>query len=186
VSEVDAPVLLLLNGPPGSGKSTLAGRYVAEHPLSLNLDIDLIRRQLGGWSEHERESGLLARAIALDVARVHLAGGHDVVVPQFLARPAFIELLENLALEAGARFAEVVLRLPVEEAVSRFAARTRSSADPVHAEAAMMLDRVGGEPQLRAMHAELSAVLANRPRAVRIDVSGADVEAGYARLLAAL
>lgn len=29
---------------------------------------------------------LLARAIALSAARTHLAGGHDVVIPQFLGR----------------------------------------------------------------------------------------------------
>jgi predicted kinase len=40
--------LILLNGPPASGKSTLATRLVAQRPLALNLDIDVVRGYLGG------------------------------------------------------------------------------------------------------------------------------------------
>jgi predicted kinase len=187
VSIVDGrPTLVLLNGPPASGKSTLAARYGVDHPLSLNLDIDLIRRQLGGWAEHQRESGLLARAIALQAVRVHLAAGYDVLVPQFLGRSAFIELLESVAVEAGATFAEIVLVLPVDEAIRRFEQRTRGSSDQVHAEAAAMVEGAGGQAQLRAMHEQLLNVLADRPGAVRLELSDLDVEAGYQALLAAL
>ncbi|HEV2886883.1 MAG TPA: AAA family ATPase, partial [Jatrophihabitans sp.] len=67
--------LLLLNGPPGVGKSTLARLLVRDHPLALCLDIDLLRRSIGRWDEHPRESGLLARDIAVAAARVHLLSG---------------------------------------------------------------------------------------------------------------
>ncbi|MBA3302830.1 MAG: AAA family ATPase, partial [Acidimicrobiia bacterium] len=40
------PRLILLNGPPGIGKSTLAQRFVDEHPLALNLDLDAVRAML--------------------------------------------------------------------------------------------------------------------------------------------
>ena len=42
------PRLILLKGPPGVGKSTIALLYAQGHPLALNLDIDLVCRQLGG------------------------------------------------------------------------------------------------------------------------------------------
>lgn len=88
------PRLILLNGPPGSGKSTLPQRYVDDRPLALNLDIDWLRGLLGQWRADAHSAGLLARAIALAAARVHLAAGHDVVVPQFLGRREFIRQLE--------------------------------------------------------------------------------------------
>lgn len=42
-------VLVVLNGPPASGKSTIAKRFVEARPLSLNLDVDVVRGMLGGW-----------------------------------------------------------------------------------------------------------------------------------------
>jgi predicted kinase len=179
------PLLLLLNGPPGAGKSTLARCYAADHPLTLNLDIDLIRRGIGGWQDRPQESGLLARALALASARVHLGAGYDVVVPQLLARPAFIELLEALAREIGAGFAEVVLVLPEQEAVRRFERRTKESPDPVHAEAAVMARRAGGRTYLRDVHRDLAAHALARPGAVLLDATS-DVEVTYANLLRAV
>jgi predicted kinase len=78
------PRLILLNGPPGCGKSTLARRYVEDHPLALNLDIDRIRDLLGRWPDHPHQAGLAARAIALAAARAHLRAGHDVMIPQYV------------------------------------------------------------------------------------------------------
>jgi hypothetical protein len=94
--------LILLNGPPGCGKSTMAQMYVNDHPLALNLDIDRVRSLLGGWRADPQAAGLLARAIALAAARVHLSSCHDVIVPQHLGRAQFIEQLERLAQEVGA------------------------------------------------------------------------------------
>jgi len=88
------PRLLLINGLPGSGKSTLAARYVADRALALCLDVDVVRGLLGDWQEHPHDAGLLARRLALAMARVALREGRDVVVPQFLARPQFLGELE--------------------------------------------------------------------------------------------
>ena len=96
------PRLIVINGPPGCGKSTLAQMYADEHSLTLMLDIDLLRSSIGRWREDLRSAGLLARAIALAAARTHLTAGHDVVIPQYLGRPEFLEQLENLTRETGA------------------------------------------------------------------------------------
>jgi predicted kinase len=130
------PRLIVLNGPPGCGKSTIARRYAADHPLALALDVDTVRGLLGRWTEHPYDAGLAARAIALAAARTHLGAGHDVVVPQFVGRPEFLEQLEALATETGAEFHELVLMDEKQNALDRFSARaaprpaTRRTARP--------------------------------------------------------
>lgn len=149
--------LILLNGPPGSGKSTLARRYADAHPPSLALDVDHLRAMLGGWRATPGPAGLLARDIALAAARTHLTAGHDVVVPQLLARPGFAERLEALAAETGASFHEIVLLPGREETFRRFIARGETkveTAEPLTRE------------DLPAAYDRVAEYAATRPRAV--------------------
>jgi predicted kinase len=180
------PRLILLNGPPACGKSTLARRYVDEHPLALNLDIDRVRDLLGRWHEDPYAAGLLARAIALGAARTHLTAGHDVVIPQLLAEVSFIERIEEVARAVGAEFHEVVLLDSRENVLRRFAERTRAAAEPAHVEASELLQRLGGEAKLSDLYDGLLWVVADRPR-VRVVLSEAgQVEQTYRNMLAAL
>ena len=116
-------VLVALNGPPGIGKTTLANRYAAEHPLALSLDLDLVRGQVGTHPDQPDAAWLAARELVLAMARVHLRAGHDVVVPQYLGRPAFLDRLEGVAVEVGVPFVEVVLMDHRAAALERFATR---------------------------------------------------------------
>ena len=120
-------VLLLVNGAPGVGKSTLAQRYADEHALALIVDIDAIRMQLGQWRERD-ESKLVARNLAVAIARAHLVAGHDVVVPQMLAQPEFREQLALVASEVQQAFIEVVLTASDDVVVARFRDRRRALA----------------------------------------------------------
>ncbi len=176
--------LILINGAPATGKSTLARRYVEDHPPALDLDIDLVRRLLGGWRSDLEGAGLRARAIALAAARVHLSAGHDVVVPQLIARADFIERLASVAEETGADFREVYLRDGVDSVLRRFAARTAAAEDPTHVEAHETLS--GGEAALRAMHAKIEALIPRRPGAITVASAPGDPERTYADLLARL
>lgn len=174
--------LIVLNGPPGIGKSTLAQLFADEHPLALNLDLDSVRRMLGQWAQHPLEAGLLARAMTLEMARVHLRAGHDVIVPQFLGRPQFLAEAEQVAAEVGALFLEFVLMDGRDEAVRRFVDRTATSSEPAHVEAAALLDRFGGRPALEAMYDRLLLVLSHRPHARVIQSRDGAAGAAYAEL----
>jgi predicted kinase len=178
--------LLLINGLPGSGKSTLAARYVADRPLALCLDVDVVRGLLGAWMDRSHDAGLLARRLALAMARVVLAEGRDVVVPQFLARPRFIGELEGLAADVGAAFVEVVLVEEPDVAAARLAQRAAGPMTAVQRDAHAMLDRAGGLATVPDLHRRLHDMLADRPHARRVAPVPDDVEATYHRLLRGL
>jgi predicted kinase len=177
------PRLLLINGLPGSGKSTLAARYVADRPLALCLDIDVVRGLLGAWMDVPHEAGLLARRLALTMARVVLGEGHDVVVPQFLGRAEFIGELEALAAELAVDFVEVVLVEEPDVAAARLAERAAGPLPPVQRDAHLMLDRAGGLDVVPELHRRLHGVLADRPTARRVVPVPGDVEQTYRVLL---
>ena len=177
------PRLVLINGAPGSGKSTLARRYADEHPLSLALDIDTVRSMLDRWLEAPTRAGVLARAMAIEMARTHLGAGHDVVVPQFLGRVEFVETLEQLCAECDAEFVELALVSDAAEVRRRFARRSADPQSDRHVEAAALLDLSGGLDALPSMCDQLLAVVAQRPRTRTIVVVDGEHDATYAALL---
>ena len=61
-----------------------------DHPLTLVLDIDQVRGMLGRWLDQPTDAGVLARDLALAMARTQLDAGRDVVVPQYLGRLEFV------------------------------------------------------------------------------------------------
>jgi predicted kinase len=175
--------LLLLNGPPGIGKTTIAWAYVQDHPLALSLDVDLIRAQLGGW-QADPQAGLVARALAVEMARVHLGSGRDVAVPQYLGRLAFVEALEAVAASVGAEFVEAALMDGKAAAIARFI--SRSAAPEATAPDRQAATMAGGEQGLAEMYDRLEQVIAARPRTIIIQSVQGDPDGTYRRLKNAL
>jgi predicted kinase len=122
--------LILLNGAPGVGKSTVARRFVAQHPLTLLVEVDALRVAMGGWREHPG-TRVLARRLALALVATHLEAGHDVVMAQYLGRPDFVGDLAAAAEQCGAGFVEVVLVAPADVVTGRLRDR-RASGTPDH------------------------------------------------------
>ncbi|HLQ79752.1 MAG TPA: AAA family ATPase [Brachybacterium sp.] len=163
-----AATLMLLGGAPGSGKSTLAARLAEERPLALALDIDVLKHSLGGWDEDLTRSGLQARRLAAAMIGQHLADGHDVLLGQYLARTSFIEQLEQLAADHGARFVEVVLVLEERTLAQRLQERRERPDRPEQTRN----DRFVGPDQAGELVDSIEDVLAKRPAARRVDASG--------------
>lgn len=115
--------LLLLNGLPGVGKSALAAAWSSRHPGTLNLDIDVVRTLISGAACDTAEP---ARALGLVMATEHLRAGHDVVVPQLVARADQVPRFGAAAAAAGARLAHVLVEAP-DDAVAE---RVRAHAAP--------------------------------------------------------
>lgn len=178
--------LIVLNGPPAAGKSTMARMYVADHPLALALDVDLVRAQLGAWRTDPQAAGLAARRLAVVMAREHLRAGHDVVVPQLVARPGFLDQLAALAAETGARYDELVLLDAREAMLARFAARSGATGEQPHPDAQQLVDTRGGVAHLESLYDDLVAMIATRPGAKVVRVHDGDPERTYAELVARL
>ncbi len=178
------PQLVFIDGAPGSGKSTLGRRVVDSRPLALLLDVDTLRRQLGRWRDDPGSAGLTARRIALEMARTHLAGGHDVVIPQFVERPGFIEEVRDVAHGTGAEFVLVALVSSPAEAASRFEQRS-SSDDPNHVDAAHLQSEPGART-VEDMYAGMLAMLATFDDVRYVRSVPGDVDATYEGLREAL
>lgn len=154
------PHLIVLNGPPGIGKSTVALRYIQDHPMALSLEQDIVRSLLGGWNTREAESNALARELCLAMARVHLVAGHDVVVPQFVANPEYLDRLAGLGRDVDAQHIEFVLLDDLSSAERRFHARINDPRTAEHQRlAAASIEEAGGYAH---QHARLSRCLAGR------------------------
>jgi predicted kinase len=177
------PNLILLNGPPAVGKSTLARMYTSDHPLALNLDIDRLRAQLGRGRQDPGAAGLAARRIALAAARAHLSAGHDVIVPQLVARVEFIEQLEAAALGSGAEFREVMLLDEPDNLRARYDERVRqeSAAGSEPITATDLTDA-----QLTEFCERLLPVVEARPATTVIRVHKREAAAVYRELAAGL
>lgn len=155
------PALVLLNGAPGSGKSTLAALLAAERPLALALDIDTLKHALGDWDRDLHASGMQARRLAVTLIRQQLADGHDVILGQYLARTAFLEELEQLAGDCGARFVEVALILDEVTLAQRLSRRRDHPDRPEQARN----DRFVGPDDAGELVRSIQAVLQQRPTA---------------------
>lgn len=75
---MNRPTLILLVGPPGAGKTTYAHKYIEEHPGTVHLSSDNIRKELHGDETVQDNPGLVfdimqKRAIA------SLDFGYDVI-----------------------------------------------------------------------------------------------------------
>ena len=176
------PRLIHLNGPSRVGKSTLARRYVADHPRSLLLDLDVLAGLVDGWEDDFSAALEVARSHARELARRHLLSGHDVVLPQLVTvhdrepDPAF----EGTARSVGATYVHVALLVDEEEHLRRVHGKRPTTAVEAHVQAALaepgsdLVDRIRGH---------LEEYLLRHPATIRPDTTGLDEDATYLRLL---
>ncbi len=178
--------LIHLNGPPGVGKSTLAARYVDDHRGALNLDVDLVVGQIGGWRDNFWDTIPMARRLAAAMARQHLDDGHDVVLPQLTTGLDESEPYESAARSVGGEYREVVLFADLTPAITRFSTRQGDFATDVQAHVHQLVERSGGVTLLSKIYRQLVAYLSERPDAIVLQTGSSTPADSYQQLLRAL
>jgi hypothetical protein len=168
--------LIHLNGPPGIGKSTVASAFADRHPGVLNLDIDQATALVGG-KDRFSESFAAGVLLATAMARVHLASGHDVILPQMMTDVNAEELavFEASAAVAKAEYCQILLIANVESAVDRCMARSRAG-DPRQDAVSKVIEDNGGPDFIRKLHAQVIEFSACRQPYAVIDCERLTVE----------
>ena len=160
--------LIHLNGPPGIGKSTVASAFADRHPGVLNLDIDQLAALIGGWRDRFSDSFEAGRLLAEAMAQVHLANGHDVIMPQMMTEVNAEELagFESAAAAAKAEYCQILLMARVESVVDRCMERAKGG-DPHQVVISKVIDENGGREFVRKLHSQVTQFSARRqPHAV--------------------
>lgn len=171
-------MLVLLNGPPAAGKSSVARRWVENRPLALNLDLDQLWPLFGCWRDDPAATGSAVRELALAMCRAQLAAGRDVILPQLVARPEF---LDQLAVIGGSAFRHIVLLPPLPVVRLRFTER------PDHPVAERQQRSVDGVAGVEELYRGLVELVRERPDAEIMELSGReDLETVSGRLTATL
>lgn len=177
------PKLIILNGAPGVGKSTLAEKYAGMHPLTLALDVDVIRRFISHYREQAQVSGKLSKNLALEMARAHLQSGYDVIIAQCYKKPENLGELEKLAHDCNVSFYEFLLSLPKEKAIARFIKRGQDEGTPDGFRPGGLVTIGGGATKLASMYDEMMAAVSRRPKTIVIEAVHSNVEGTYAELM---
>jgi len=170
--------LIHLNGAPGIGKSTLARRYGEKHPGVLVCDVDVLRTMISGWEDDVDAAGR-SRTMALAMITAYLGTGHDVALPQLVARDDQLVRFRSAAEAAGAEHVHVMLVADPDTVVRRFRDRAADHTDAWNTFATAHWDAHGGDEAIRDWAGRL-----DRMDAVR--VPSTDLDTTYRGLLAAL
>ena len=178
--------LIHLNGPPGIGKSTIASAYADRHPGVLNLDIDRVAAMIGGCGDCFSNSFEAGRLLAAAMARVHLASGHDVIMPQMMTHVNAAELadFESAAAAAKAEYCRILLTANVDASVDRCMERAKAgdSQDVV----SKVITENGGRDFVRMLDTQVTQFSADRQPHSVIDCERLTVEQACGAVEAAL
>lgn len=121
---MNRPTLMILCGPPGAGKTTYAHKYIEEHPGTVHLSSDNIRKELHG-DESIQDNPSLIFDIMQKRAVASLDFGSDVIYDS----TAMTRKDRAGIISACPKFAKIechIIWAPIETCIERDAARART------------------------------------------------------------
>lgn len=155
----------------------MASAFADRHPGVLNLDIDQVATMIGGWRDRFSDSFEAGRLLAAAMARVHLANGHDVIMPQMITNVNARELadFESAAAAAKAEYCQILLTADVEPSADRCMGRAKAG-DPRQDVISKIIDENGGRDFLRKLRSQVTQFTADRQPHSVIDCERLTVE----------
>ncbi len=132
---------------------------------------------IGGWRERFSDTFEAGTLLAAAMARVHLANGHDVIMPQMMTNVNALEFadFESAAAAAKADYCQILLIADVESAVDRCMERAKGG-DPRQDVVSKVIDENGGRDFLRKLHAQVTQFTTDRQPHSVIDCERLTVE----------
>lgn len=168
------------------GKTTLAQRYVDNHPMTLNLDIDNIWIMMGQWQQSRPYSEIQKLKYAYAIADMHLADGYDVIVPNLMQTLEQYETFEQIAKTQNATLKEIVLLSNPKDAIERCKARAVKMGYSDGFRPGGVLDTGGREALLERMYENVLKNIARRQDIIRITSVKDKQDETYEELLKAI
>ena len=177
------PKLIILNGALGVGKSTLAEKYSANHPLTLQLDIDEVRRMISHFREEKEISGPLSKKIAGEMARTHLQAGYDIVISQIFIHENDLDNFKNIAQECGVKYFEFLLSISKKDSIQRFIERGKNAGYSDGFRPGGLVTIGGREKKLEQMYDDMMTMISKRSNTIIIESIEGDSESTYQKLM---
>lgn len=121
---MDRPTLILLVGIPGSGKTTYAYKYIKEHPGTVHISSDKIRKELWGSEATQGDNNeifKLMQSRAIDALNNGYSVIYDCTNMTRKDRACIISICPKFA-----KIAAHVIFSPIETCIERDAARKRT------------------------------------------------------------
>lgn len=168
------------------GKTTLAQRYVDNHPMTLNLDIDNIWIMMGQWQQSRPYSEIQKLKYAYVIAAMHLADGYDVIVPNLMQSLEQYKKFEQVAKLHRATLKEIVLLSNPQDAIKRCKTRARKMGYSDGFRPGGVLDTGGRETLLERMYENVLETIAQRKKVIRITSVEGRPDDTYEKLLNAI
>ena len=117
------PKLIMLYGFAASGKTTLSKKYIEDNPLALSIEGDQIISMMGRWRDNEKKAREIVFEHTLEMMKVHLSKGYDVLLPYLLTNPNHASVFEAVANEVSTDFHEIYIEIDRDEAINRLLER---------------------------------------------------------------
>lgn len=121
---MNRPKLIILVGPPGAGKTTYARKYIEEHPGTVHLSSDSIRKELHGDETIQDNPGLV-----FDIMQKRAVAGLDFGYDVIYDSTAMTRKDRAGIIAACPKFVKIechVVWAPIETCIERDATRKRT------------------------------------------------------------
>ncbi len=135
------------------------------------------------WRDEKETSAPISKKMALEMARINLAAGNDVIIPQIIQTEELADSFKALSKECGADYIEVLLFVEKEEAIRRFIKRGQEDGNPTGFRPGGIIDTGGREIKLAEMYDNMIELSERKNDVIRIEPVLGDIDGTYSALL---